>query len=59
MRRKHLVIAMFALLLLAGCGPEDGRAVGGGAGADIGNHSPSTPKSKLFVPGSGAGDAQP
>jgi hypothetical protein len=37
------------LALLAGCGPEDGRARGGGPGADIGNHPVNfKPRSKVF-----------
>jgi hypothetical protein len=39
-----------ALLALAACGPEDGRARGGGPGADVGNRTATVvPKSKVFT----------
>ena len=54
---KSLTQHRFALVLLAallalscaGCGPEDGRARGGGAGGDA-NNKPAVivPKSKVF-----------
>jgi hypothetical protein len=38
------------MLALAACGPEDGRARGGGAGADIGNKPAQVqPRSKVFA----------
>lgn len=46
----HLfVLTLLALTLLAACGPEDGRARGGGAGGDA-NNKPAVvvPKSKVF-----------
>jgi len=45
---KALLALLFALGFAA-CGPEDGRARGGGAGADGGN-KPATvvPRSKVF-----------
>ncbi len=50
--RRRLKLAAIALLLaiLGACGPEDGRARGGGAGADIGNHAPQgeIPNSKVW-----------
>jgi hypothetical protein len=49
---QRIVIALLvaAALALSACGPEDGRARGGGAGADVGN-KPATvqPKSKVFT----------
>ena len=50
--RRHIMKALLALLFALGfaaCGPEDGRARGGGAGADGGN-KPATvvPRSKVF-----------
>lgn len=49
-RSRYLIVVSLLALLLAGCGPEDGRARGGGPGADIGN-KPATvvPKSKVFA----------
>ena len=51
--RRHIVIALLAgvcALACAACGPEDGRARGGGPGADGGNKSAVTvPKSKVFT----------
>jgi hypothetical protein len=46
--RQHIMRALLALGGAA-CGPEDGRARGGGAGADGGN-KPATvaPRSKVF-----------
>ena len=49
---RRLAIALLAALLAfscAGCGPEDGRARGGGAGGDS-NNKPAVivPKSKVF-----------
>ena len=47
--RRQISIAMLALALLAACGPEAGRARGGGAGGDA-NNKPAVvvPKSKVF-----------
>jgi len=43
------VLLALLLALLAGCGPEDQRARGGGPGADIGNHPANfKPRSKIF-----------
>jgi hypothetical protein len=59
-RWSCIAIATTALVMIVGCGPEDGRAVGGGLGADLGNHAEDVPRSKLFVPGTqGTEDAQP
>ena len=47
--RRQISIAMLALLLLAACGPEDGRARGGGSGGDSDNKpAVVVPKSKVF-----------
>lgn len=47
---RMLVLAALAGLALSACGPEDGRAQGGGRGADIGNvASDFKPKSKVFT----------
>ena len=50
--RHYGVRALGAALLaalLAGCGPEAGRARGGGMGADVGNHPANfQPRSKIF-----------
>jgi hypothetical protein len=50
--KRRIVMALLALLLAlacAACGPEDGRARGGGAGADGGNKPAAVvPKSKVF-----------
>ena len=44
-----LLIAILALLLAA-CGPEDGRARGGGSGGDADNKpAVVVPKSKVFA----------
>jgi hypothetical protein len=41
--------AVMLLAVLAGCGPEAGRARGGGAGADLGNHArQEIPASKVW-----------
>jgi hypothetical protein len=44
------VLALLLAMVLAACGsPEDGRARGGGPGADVGNKSAQfTPESKVF-----------
>lgn len=48
-RITRIGIAAMVLGLLAGCGPENGRPRGGGAGADIGNHARGEiPKSKVL-----------
>jgi hypothetical protein len=48
-RRWSWIAALLLTALLAGCGPEDGRARGGGPGADIGNHPVNfKPRSKVF-----------
>jgi hypothetical protein len=50
--KQHIVMALLAALLAlacAACGPEDGRARGGGAGADGGNKTATVvPNSKVF-----------
>jgi hypothetical protein len=50
--RQHIVIALLASILALTCaagGPEDGRARGGGAGADGGNKPAIVvPTSKVF-----------
>ena len=54
MRRRSSLFILGALLLmiLGGCGPEDGRARSGGFGADVGNHARGEiPKSKVFNTG--------
>jgi hypothetical protein len=44
-----LTLALLLALLLAACGPEDGRPRGGGPGADIGNYTSTVvPESKVF-----------
>jgi len=51
LRRQRIVIALLltALLALAACGPEDGRARGGGEGGDGGNRPAQIqPQSKVF-----------
>ncbi len=53
--QRRIALALLALALLAACGPEDGRARGGGSGGDA-NNKPAVmqPKSKVFdepVPG--------
>lgn len=52
---RRLILLLGLLAILAGCGPEDGRARGGGPGADVGNHPANVkPRSKVFV-----GESQP
>ncbi len=48
-RQQITAAVLFALALLAACGPEDGRARGGGAGGDA-NNKPAQiqPRSKVF-----------
>lgn len=57
---KHISACLLALVLaatLAACGPEAGRARGGGKGADVGNiASDFKPRSKIFPTGGGEGD---
>lgn len=51
-RRAVRLALLTALLigLLVACGPEDGRARGGGPGADVGNHPAQVqPRSKVFT----------
>lgn len=46
---RRVVLLLVLLAVLAGCGPEDGRVRGGGAGADVGNHTVDfKPRSKVF-----------
>ncbi len=46
---KLIVTAAALLVLLAACGPEAGRARGGGLGADVGNHArQEIPASKVW-----------
>jgi hypothetical protein len=47
---RIVAAALLALALLASCGPEDGRARGGGPGGDA-NNKPAQiqPRSKVFV----------
>ncbi|HZG68363.1 MAG TPA: hypothetical protein VEZ12_16590 [Herpetosiphonaceae bacterium] len=48
-RARRAGIVLVLLALLAGCGPEAGRARSGGAGADVGNHArPEIPASKVW-----------
>jgi hypothetical protein len=49
--RRHILMALLATVLaLAACGPEDGRARGGGPGADGGNKPAQVlPRSKVFT----------
>ncbi len=49
-KRRIATATLFALALLASCGPEDGRARGGGAGGDA-NNKPAQiqPGSKVFA----------
>ena len=48
-RARRAGIVLVLLALLAGCGPEAGRARSGGAGADVGNHArPEIPASKIW-----------
>jgi hypothetical protein len=49
---RHVALALLLTTLLAACSsPEDGRARGGGPGADVGNKSAQfTPESKVFRP---------
>jgi hypothetical protein len=46
---KRWAALALLIVLLAGCGPEDGRARGGGNGGDA-NNKPAVvvPKSKVF-----------
>lgn len=48
--KRQISIAILALVLLAACGPEDGRTRGGGPGGDA-NNKPAVivPKSKVFA----------
>ncbi len=49
MRARGAAVVLVLLALLAGCGPEAGRARSGGAGADVGNHArPEIPASKVW-----------
>ncbi len=47
---RHVALALLLATMLAACSsPEDGRARGGGAGADVGNKSAQfKPDSKVF-----------
>jgi len=47
---RHVALALLLAITLAACGsPEDGRARGGGPGADMGNKSAQfKPDSKVF-----------
>jgi len=47
--RRILLVGSLVLVMLAACGPEDGRVRGGGSGGD-GNNKPAVvvPKSKVF-----------
>lgn len=46
---RRVVLLLLLLAVLAGCGPEDQRARGGGPGADVGNHPANfKPRSKVF-----------
>ena len=48
-RARRAAIVLVLLGLLAGCGPEAGRARSGGAGADLGNHArQEIPASKVW-----------
>jgi hypothetical protein len=49
--RLSIILLLAALALaLAACGPEDGRARGGGEGGDSGNKPAQVvPKSKVFT----------
>ena len=49
-KRLRLVGAGLLLMILMACGPEDGRARGGGFGGDVGNHAPQgeIPFSKVW-----------
>jgi hypothetical protein len=49
---RHVALAFLLATTLAACGsPEDGRARGGGPGADVGNRSAQfKPDSKVFTP---------
>jgi hypothetical protein len=51
LRKKQIMLALLLALACAACGPEDGRARGGGPGADGGNKTPTVvPRSKVFSP---------
>jgi len=46
---RHAALALLLATMLAACSPEDGRARGGGPGADVGNKSAQfKPDSKVF-----------
>jgi hypothetical protein len=48
-RQRITIALLLAALALAACGPEDGRARGGGEGADGGNRPAQLqPQSKVF-----------
>ena len=49
---RHVALVLLLATTLAACGsPEDGRARGGGPGADVGNRSAQfKPDSKVFTP---------
>ena len=48
-RITRLFVSVLLALACVACGPEDGRARGGGPGADIGNKPADLhPKSKVF-----------
>lgn len=51
-RLRHIALALLLAMTLAACSsPEDGRARGGGPGADVGNKSMQfKPDSKVFQP---------
>lgn len=44
------LLGLLVAAALASCGPEDGRARGGGPGADVGNKAPTVvPASKVYT----------
>ncbi|MCG8350670.1 MAG: hypothetical protein MI924_23115 [Chloroflexales bacterium] len=46
----RLLLTLVLAALLAACGPENGRARGGGPGADIGNKPANLlPQSKIYT----------
>ena len=51
-RLRHVALALLLATTLVACAsPEDGRARGGGPGADVGNKSAQfKPDSKVFQP---------